>query len=381
MLVATLLQAACSTLTPDSHTEVSASLPQSQPQSQPQAQPQAPAPAPRETTLHIAAVGDIMLGSDYPNNRLSDDPSVLLAPVSATLQQADIAFGNLEGVLLDGGEARKRCQGSGGCYVFRTPASYAQYLVNAGFDVVSLANNHTRDFGEEGRRSTMATLDAAGIRHSGPVGDVASWEVSGLQVAMIAFAPYAGSHDLLDLEQGRDVIAALAATHDVVMVSFHGGAEGADKVHVPFAPEIFHGEARGDVVSFAHMAVEAGADIVIGHGPHVPRAVELYQGRLIAYSLGNFATYWGVNVQGNNGLAPILLADLDGEGRFLTGRIVSTRQQRPYGPLPDPHNEAAKLVRSLTLSDFPSSPLIIDNDGTLRVNFPVAADASLGRSP
>src|SRR5512143_109159 len=107
----------------------------------------------------------------------------MLKDVAALLRSDDITMGNLEGALLDGGQPFKQCQNNGRCFVFRSPSRYVRHLVEAGFDVMSLANNHARDFGEAGRSSSMALLDAAGIRHSGREGDVASWSVSGRRVA------------------------------------------------------------------------------------------------------------------------------------------------------------------------------------------------------
>jgi hypothetical protein len=231
---------------------------------------------------------------------------------------------------------------------------------------VSLANNHARDFGEDGRSASMAALREAGIRHSGREGDVASWEVKGRRVALIAFAPFKNSHDMLDIPRARAQIAALAADHDVVLVSMHAGAEGLDATRIPFGHEFYYGEDRGDVVAFAHAAIEAGADLVLGHGPHVPRGLELYQGRLIAYSLGNFSTYYGISVDGLKGLAPVLDVELGPDGTFQKGRIVSARQLRPAGPQPDDSHAAAQLMRTLSQQDFPANELVIDADGRLR---------------
>lgn len=339
-----------------------------------------PAPTPAQETealeslpvvnLTVAAVGDIMLGTDYPRDRLPPPELSLLEPVSHVLQQADITFGNLEGVLMDGGKPVKQCSNPAHCYLFRTPGRFVEQLKQAGFDVVSLANNHARDFGEEGRSTSMALLASSGIHHSGRDGDVASWEVKGKKVALIAFAPFAGANSMHALDQARQRISDLDNSHDIVLVSFHGGAEGVGVERVPFAMEVYHGEARGDVVEFSRLAVDAGADMVLGHGPHVPRALELYNGRLIAYSLGNFATYWGINVRGANGLAPILTAELAPDGRFLGGKIVSARQIRPAGPVPDEQHTAARVIRDLTLADFPDTPLIIDERGNISVTTP-----------
>jgi poly-gamma-glutamate capsule biosynthesis protein CapA/YwtB (metallophosphatase superfamily) len=326
-------------------------------------------PAPSEpvaatTTLTIAAVGDIMLGTDFPKNILPDDDGVgFLVPVTPILSAADVTFGNLEGVLMDGGEPVKQCRDTSACFLFRTPTRYAQYLSAAGFDVMSLANNHAHDFGEEGRSAGMLALESVGIRHSGREGDVASWDTTGLRVALIAFAPNIGAHSLNDYARAGELVAELAQRHDIVIVSFHGGAEGADADTLPFAEELFHGEARGNVVTFAHTVIDAGADLVIGHGPHVPRALELYQERLIAYSLGNFATYYGISVEGPKGVAPILLAELDASGRLVRGRLESTLQIRPGGPQPDPARTAFNTVRTLTEKAFGVDELRFSEDG------------------
>jgi len=349
-----------------------ASAPPTAPTPGPGAPPAAnPAPLP---PISIAAVGDIMLGTDFPKDRLPPQgASALLADISETLRQADVAFGNLEGVLLDGGEPVKQCSSPAWCYLFRSPSTYAADLKAAGFDVLSLANNHARDFGEPGRSATMHALDAAGIRHSGRAGDIASWRVKGVRVALVAFAPFLGSNPMLDREGARRTVADLKRHHDIVVVSFHGGGEGANATHVPFEREFYHGEDRGDVVGFAHAMVDAGADLVLGSGPHVPRALELYRERLVAYSLGNFCTYWGINVAGPNGLAPILVARLAPNGRFLSGHIVSARQVRPAGPEPDPKGRAARLMAKLTREDFPQTALVFQARGTNLAVSPVAA--------
>ncbi len=321
-------------------------------------------PVRRSTRISIAAVGDMMLGTDYPEDHLPDDDGVsFLASVARWLRPADIAFGNLEGVLVDGGEPGKKCSNPQACYLFRSPSRYAYHYRAAGFDVLSLANNHARDFGEDGRTATMETLAAAGIYHSGREGDFASLEAKGLRIAVLAYAVTKNSNMLLDYARAEQTVREFAATHDVVVVSFHGGAEGRDVARLPFAEEEYYEEPRGDVVRFARMVVDAGADLVIGHGPHVVRAMERYNDRLIAYSLGNFATYYGISVAGIKGVAPILIATLDEEGRFVEGKIISTRQLRPAGPSPDPEDRALNLIRGLSIEDFGNPGLTFHPDG------------------
>ena len=323
--------------------------------------------------LTIVAVGDIMLGTNYPDDRLApNDGANLLKFVSPVLKNADITFGNLEGVLMQGGIAAKKCKNPVSCYVFRSPPHYADYLRKAGFDVLSLANNHARDFGEDGRTATMQSLDAAGLRHSGRVGDVARWKVKDVSVSLIAFAPFGGSHDLLDIPLAQKQIIEEVNQSDLVLVSIHAGAEGNDVQRIPFSNEMFYGEDRGDVVKFSRAVVDAGADLVIGHGPHVPRAMELYKNRLIAYSLGNFSTYQGIRISGENGLAPILKATLSADGRFKSGQIVSARQFRPAGTQVDHSHRAAKIIADLTLKDFPDTPLRFLDRGIVKPVIPAS---------
>ncbi|HSG65321.1 MAG TPA: CapA family protein [Gammaproteobacteria bacterium] len=319
----------------------------------------------QEARLTIAAVGDVMLGTDFPENHLPDDDGVgFLRDVASVLRTADIAIANLEGVIRDGGEASKTCENPQACFLFRSPSRYAAHLRDAGFDVLSLANNHARDFGEDGRTATMAVLDQYGLRHSGRVGDIASWLHGSVRIAFIAFSPTLESYLLNDIPTAVDEVAALAAVHDLIIVSFHGGAEGAGAMRLPFEEEFYFGETRGEVVRFAHAVIDAGADLVIGHGPHVPRAMEIYSGRLIAYSLGNFATYYGVSVNAEAGLAPLLVAEIALDGRFVAGQLHSAIQIRPAGPAWDPRQAAYRLIRDLTIEAFGTGMFEFADDGS-----------------
>ncbi len=323
-------------------------------------------PGKSEIRISIATVGDMMIGTDYPENHLPDDDGVsFLNAVTPILSSADIAFGNLEGVLVDGGEPGKACNNPGACYLFRSPTRYAVHYRDAGFDVLSLANNHARDFGEEGRTATMKALDAVGIHHSGREELFASFETNELKVAVLAYAVTKDSNLMLDYALAEQTVAEFARTHDIVIVSFHGGAEGEAMMHVPFAEEEYFGEPRGDVALFARCMIDAGADLVVGHGPHVLRGIERYKDRLIAYSLGNFATYYGISVEGVKGIGLILLTTLDGEGRFIEREIVSTVQLRPDGPSIDDEQRALNLIRGLSVADFGNPGLTFLPNGKL----------------
>ncbi len=308
----------------------------------------------------------MMMGSNYPDNSKlpAQNGSLLMKEVEPILQNADVTFGNLEGVLLNEGGTAKTCRNPKVCYVFRTPEKYVQNLVNAGFDVMSLANNHSGDFGDIGKRSSIRALENAGIEQAGQINKpYIVFERGGIKFGMAAFAPNTGCPSINDLASAKKVIQKLDSLVDIVIVSFHGGAEGPQHEHVPRKAEIFYGENRGNVYEFAHQLVDAGADIIFGHGPHVTRGIEVYKNRFISYSLGNFCTYGGINVSGINGLAPIIKVFTTNQGYFLKAKIVST-QQTHYGPVSiDPQNQVLKRIQQLTKQDFKESKIEIDDLG------------------
>lgn len=321
-----------------------------------------------DSNLTIMAVGDVMMGTAYPDNGIYLPPhqgKQLFTAVADTLKSADLTFCNLEGPLVDGGTPAKECKNPANCYIFRTPTSYIQNLVSAGFDFVSLANNHARDFGIAGFQSTAHVLDSVGIAHSGKVGDVASLKVKNKKIAMVAFAPYEGLNDLLNITRAEGKIRYLKREFDLVIVSFHGGAEGSRYLHVPDSMEVYFGEKRGHLRQFAHRVIDAGADLVLGHGPHVPRALEIYKKRLIAYSLGNFCTYGKFNLKGSNGLTYILKVNIKPDGQFQSGQIIPGIQIGSGIPKFDPTGQVIKLIKRLSKADFPKTAPMIDDFGKI----------------
>ena len=148
-----------------------------------------------------------------------------------------------------------------------------------------------------------------------------------------------------------------------MIVSFHGGAEGNGRQRVPHAKELFYGENRGELRVFTHAVVDAGADLVLGHGPHVLRGMEIYGGRLIAYSLGNFATYRGMSLKGDLGTTIILEVRLGADGAFLGGKAHAVKQPAPGGPRLG--GEGPAVLGKLSALDFPETAVKVADDGTL----------------
>jgi poly-gamma-glutamate capsule biosynthesis protein CapA/YwtB (metallophosphatase superfamily) len=322
--------------------------------------------APEGASVRLRAVGDVMLGTAFPEGYLPpNDGEGILDGVKDYLQDADLTFINLEGPLCDTEEPSRKCRNSKNCYAFRSPTSYGRYLAEAGVDVASTANNHSGDFGEMCRRQTEATLDALGIAWSGPPGSIATLERNGLRIAVIAFHTSPACNDLNDTRTAVALVKSAKAAHDLVVVSFHGGAEGAKALHVPHGRETFFGENRGDLRMFSRAVVDAGADLVLGHGPHVLRAMEIYKDRLIAYSLGNFATYGRFNLRGPLGISAVLEVVMDREGRFVSGKLLPTKQIDKGIPVKDPSGAGLDLVRMLSREDFPQTGVLVDREGNL----------------
>jgi hypothetical protein len=329
----------------------------------------ATAPKTQPDSICIAAVGDIMLGTSYPDKKTlpPDSAKNSFKNVASELRDADVTFGNLEGTLLDtGAPANYRLHQLIRPWLFRMPASYGIVLKEAGFNVLSLANNHIGDFGDFGRVSTMKVLDSLGIQYGGQLSHPSAvFKINGITYGFCAFAPNGETLSILDLKNARHIIQNLKKQCDIVMVSFHGGGEGIAFEHVPFINEVFINEKRGDVHAFAHNAIDAGADLVFGNGPHVCRAMEVYKNRLIAYSLGNFCTYRCVSVAGICGMAPLLKVYVNKKGEFLSGRIIANKQTHDKGLEPDNLNRVIARIKMLTEADFPEAGLNISDDGVI----------------
>ena len=332
----------------------------------PSAASPSPSTSPSPENIVVTAVGDIMLGSTYPASRglPPQDGATMLRDVTPLLTPGDITFGNLEGPMLEGGSTSKCRPDSRSCFAFRVPTRYGRYLKEAGFNLMSLANNHASDFGAEGRESTRRVLDRLGIAHAGgDRNDIPYLKVKGRRIAVVAFAFNNVSYNVNDIEAAKRVVERVKAKSDLVLVSFHAGAEGAAAQHVPHGTEIFLDEPRGDSRAFTHAVIDAGADLLLGSGPHVVRGMEVYRNRLIVYSLGNFA-FHGFGFNGPTGLSVVLAVDVAADGRFLGGRIYPLKEGQD-GPYKDKAGAIIPIVRQLSRDDFGASAVKIGDDGAI----------------
>jgi hypothetical protein len=319
-----------------------------------------PSPSPHRV-IEIGWVGDTTPGSQY--GMPPDRGRALFANVRAQLRAPDLMIANLEGTYSTGGASKCGGASSANCFAFQAPPSYATALPWAGIDLVNLANNHSNDYLERGLSQTRQALGRVDVEYAGLPEQITVITVRGVRVAVVGFSPYPWNANINDIPAAKRLIRRAAGEADVVIVLMHAGAEGADKIHTPQGPEVAYGELRGDPRAFAHAAVDAGADLVLGSGPHVIRGIERYRNRLIAYSLGNFAGWRNFGLGGNLSLSGLLTVKIDEKGRVKGGRWLSLYLADPGVPTVDPAQTSARLVRQLSAADF-------------RRTYPLSADGS-----
>ena len=329
-----------------------------------------PTPTPASTTpgarrrLSIAWAGDTTLGS-Y-RGLPAGHGWQLLGPVAGSLRAADLTAVNHEGTLATTGTSKCGAQPSPHCFAFRGPPENAGSLRRAGVDVANLANNHAFDFGAIGMGQTVHALERRRVGVTGRPGEILVKWVRGVRVAMLGFSTYPWSSPMNDPAAVHDLVRIAARRAPVVVAFFHAGAEGAGHEHTPPGREHYLGEDRGDVRAFARTAIAAGADLVLGSGPHVLRGIEVHKGRLVAYSLGNLAGYNTFSSRGTMAYSGVLRVTVDRDGRYVRGRFRSLLLDGNGIPGPDAQRRAAALVSKVGREDFGAAALVVDGKGRLR---------------
>lgn len=317
--------------------------------------------------LTVASVGHVVMGTDLGTPRLPPGgPDRLFAGARDALTRADVTFGNLAAPLSARGESHKDLTRPG-VFAFRTPPNYGPALVRAGFDVMQAANNHVRDAGPEAYADTLSTLQGLGI---GAVGlREGEWRVdcNGLRVVVTGFTqPYEErfrSHH--DVEAAAAHVRELASKADVVIVGVHGGTEGPGQERTPQGPEYLGGEYRGEVVCLGRALVDAGADLVVGFGPHALRAVERHGQGLIAYGLGNFVVHGPFNLAPPRELTIVLETGFDSSGKLVRATAVPMKIGADGAPVPDSSGAALAHLRAMGQADFPGTEALPDAGGEL----------------
>lgn len=315
-------------------------------------------------TISIVAVGDLMFGSIFPDQSYLPPQgrcTGILDEVKPHFR-GDVVFCNMEGVLAD--SLVEECKP----FCFGMPSSFIDCYMDAGFNLISVGNNHANDFRQYGRDNTTEILTKNGINWAGFASKPScTFTINGVKYGFCAFAPNTAIADLHNKALVARTIKALKSTCDIVIVSMHCGGEGVKYRHLTREDDYYIEQNRGNAYQFAHDAIDYGADIVLGHGPHVTRAIEIYKDKFIAYSMGNFCTFHPIKIGGELGLAPIFKLKVDANtGNFITGKIISTYQiAERKGPHIDPQKRVLKVIQELTKEDIYDNPPRITDDGTI----------------
>ncbi|WP_088241096.1 CapA family protein [Calothrix rhizosoleniae] len=313
----------------------------------------------------IQAVGDVIPGTNYPNYRLPKNSDRLIPnSIRTHFQRADVLFGNLESSLTNYRYSSKDIT-KGQIFAFRSPPQYKNLLAKVGFNVFNIANNHTLDFGNIGLQDTQNNLESVGIKVVGHKNKILFIEKNQIKIAIIGFSPYDFHNSVHDIKIAELLVKEAQRKADIVVISMHAGAEGNNAIRTRNKVEFFYGENRGNSVLFARRMIDVGADLVIGHGPHVPRAMEMYKGKLIAYSLGNFLGYRTLSTLGKKGHSMILETKFNSQGNLESAKIIPLMMNKQGIPYVDKKYRTVKLVRYLTKKDFPNTPIKINPKGEI----------------
>jgi len=330
---------------------------------QPVELPEPPPPPP--PTVSIVWVGDLTFGNkgSFPKGGVK----TILGKVADYLS-SDLTIGNLETVI--GDMYTTKCgskKDNPNCYAFIVPPIVAQQMADIGFSAVNVANNHTLDAGNAGKVATDKALKEAGIAIAGRPDKTAYVTRNGLKIAILGFAPYSYCGNLLDISKAKARVAKAKAKADLVIVTMHLGAEGESAQHVRPGTEYGFGENRGNALDFTHGVIDAGADLVLGSGPHVLRGMQWYKGKLIAFSLGNFSGYHTLGNSGKTGISGILHVTLDAEGRFVVGSVTPIIIKGSGTPEYDKEGRAITNMNKLSKADFKDKhPALMDKEGVIK---------------
>lgn len=313
------------------------------------------------TTLKV--VGDIVLPRSFPQETKQDNTYLnLLKPY---LQGEDLLIGNLEGAITNFPTTYKDTT-KPNLYAFRFSHKSAEVLKKLNFDLLHIANNHTRDFYDQGLSDTKRFCDDNGILTAGLKGQTTYRDVNGVRFSFVGFH-YANPdffNSLYNIKKAVKLIQSAKENSDVVVVTVHAGAEGLKAADVPRKEEIFLGEKRGNIYGFSRQLIDNGADLIIGFGPHIVRPVETYKGKLIVYSMGNFLGYGGaLSTRGNLRYSLIMDIAVDAKGNFVRGKITPLIFDYQGVPQHDKAGNIIKIINKLNQKNFPQNILKVDEDG------------------
>jgi len=349
------------------------------------AKPLAPRQEPRRLAapFTLCAGGDVTLGTNLDQKwaryaadtlrkvyGLRSHPDSLATSLAPLFAGAQVVLVNVEGAIGTGPAPRKCGPRSTSCFAFRQPTAAAKALRrladSSGIVVGNIANNHSRDAGDDGKDATVAHLAAAGVLVTGNDTLVTAVPLSsGDTIGILGFYTDSATPDARDLAAVRRHVERAVARYGTVVVTMHLGAEGPSAQRTRNAVEKFLGGNRGNPVGFANAALDGGATLVVGHGPHVLRAGEWRDDRLVLYSLGNLLTYGPFKLREPTDRGVVACATIDSARHVTSAELRPTMQKWPGVLEPDRTRRAWTLIDSLSALDFPRTGVVVDSAGRL----------------
>lgn len=314
-----------------------------------------------QESITVSWVGDIIPGN--PKKDMLEDHSRLFTSVQKWITDSDIAVGNLEGNITTSGQSKCLLRFSDNCFAFKADHSFADALRYAGFDIMNISNNHSFDYGNKGFTETIETLLSRDIQAVGLKNEITYERVNGIDVAFVSFTPDDRLNNLLNLDAIKTLTKQASKSADVTVMIFHGGAEGSQYKNTPNTTEFYLGENRGNLVQAAHTAIDAGADVVFGSGPHVIRGMEYYEDKLIVYSTGNFAGYNTLYLDEDTSTSLGVKVTINRDGDLLQTQSQLFSLDSSGIPSPTNNIEYTHAINRVSREDFGTNAGVINNNG------------------
>jgi hypothetical protein len=298
------------------------------------------------TTVQITAVGDI-----YISNRMTVDRYNVLNNIKL---EGDLVFGNAEGVFVSNCLDSDRLK-----FKLTMPYSAISILKRIGFNSLSYANNHVLNAGLIEYKKSCSLLHNDNFLLAGydDSGDVINIHKKSIRIVGFTFT---GRNNVNNIDTVTKLIKTFK--EDIIIISAHMGGEGAGNCSIIDKPEFFGNQRRGEVRRFSRSCIDAGADLIIGHGPHFLRGIELYKGKLICYSLGNYIFDYPIIEKNGPSATCSITIDLEDDGNFKQAAIASYRIDNGI-PINDNSMTAYQMIKLCSNE----SGLVFNDNGIITI--------------
>lgn len=324
-------------------------------------------------TISILMAGDTMLGENL--NKI--DKKIFGNVLNELKVAHDIKLFNLEGTIGDikQNDIFPKCSYGKYCYTFMTPPSMLSLFKDMQTNshiVFNMANNHSMDYGIKVQEKTYDLIikenfGAIGTRKN----PIIKYNIRNHKIALLGASPHSNTFSIFD-QTLLSKISFLKKQGYIIIVSLHMGAEGNDKYKVIDEDEIFLGQNRGNIYKLSRSLIDNGADLIVGHGPHVLRGIEMYKNKIVAYSLGNFLTYGKFALHDKLAYGGLLSITLNSDGNFVKGKFIGVEQLKNTNPHEwnmgialTKSKKSTEWLQKISYDNFNKNSIKFDKEGNL----------------